>query len=171
MAKRGRPKKVTTTIAMATAAPAPAQNGKPGQPDGETTSGYFRRQLKANSALLQTRSNSELLSRWLADNPGQTAVPPNVQKILANVKGILRKKARERGKPKTATEQVAHVAVAITTSEPTPVGKTASKSLETLEEQIDDCLTMARSVDADGLVDVIRALRSARNTVVWKLGQ
>ena len=43
--------------------------------------------------------------------------------------------------------------------------------LETLEEQIDECLTYARSLGHEGLeVDVIFHLRKARNGVVWKMG-
>jgi hypothetical protein len=36
---------------------------------------------------------------------------------------------------------------------------------------IDDCLTAAKKMDREGLDDVIRLLRNARNGVVWKLGQ
>jgi hypothetical protein len=39
-----------------------------------------------------------------------------------------------------------------------------------IEEQIDDCLTAAKHMDREGLDDVIRLLRNARNAVVWKLG-
>jgi hypothetical protein len=40
-----------------------------------------------------------------------------------------------------------------------------------LEEHIDDCLTVAKLLDREGLGHVIRLLRQARNEVVWKLGQ
>jgi hypothetical protein len=43
--------------------------------------------------------------------------------------------------------------------------------LESLELVIDDCLTLARKMDREGLADVIGLLRQARNAVVWKLGQ
>jgi DNA-binding MurR/RpiR family transcriptional regulator len=42
---------------------------------------------------------------------------------------------------------------------------------DTVEERIDDCLTAARNLDKDGLEEVIRLLRKARNAVVWKIGQ
>jgi DNA-binding MurR/RpiR family transcriptional regulator len=45
-----------------------------------------------------------------------------------------------------------------------------AQGLEALEEQIDDCLTVAKHMDRDALDDVIRLLRNARNAVVWKLG-
>ena len=43
--------------------------------------------------------------------------------------------------------------------------------LELLEEQIDDCLSLAKHIDREGLSHVISLLRSARNAVVWMTGQ
>jgi hypothetical protein len=136
--------------------------------NGETTSGYFRRIFKENPQLLVTRSNAELVGRWLADHPGEKAMPPKAQKLLSNVKGILRKQGRKKlGRPKKVEQDGAAHAV---TTLPKPT-RIAPKGLEALEEQIDDCLTAAKNLDRDGLVDVIRFLRNARNAVVWKLGQ
>jgi AT hook motif len=153
MAKRGRPKKsVTATTAG----------------NGETTSGYFRRIFKENPSLLVSKSNSELLSRWLADHPGHKEVPKNVQGNMSNVKSLLRKKKRKKlGRPKKV-EQAAQVE--IVGARPMPI-RVAPKGLEALEEQIDDCLTFAKKLDRDGLDEVIRLLRKGRNAVVWKLGQ
>jgi hypothetical protein len=154
MAKRGRPKKVTTASAQVE--------------NGETSSGYFRRVFTENPKLLVTRSNDELVVRWLADHPGQKAMPPKVQKHLSNVKSILRKKGRKKlGRPKT----VAQAAVVQAVSAPPTPTRIAHRGLEALEEMIDDCLTVARNMDRDGLDDVIRLLRNARNATVWKLGQ
>jgi hypothetical protein len=146
----GRPKKVTQVE------------------NGETTGGYFRRVFKENPKLLVTRSNEELLARWLTDHPGEKTVPPNVQKHMSNVKSILRQKGRKRklGRPRKVEQDGAVPAVS---TPPKPV-KVAPKGLEALEEMIDDCLTDAKRMDRDGLDDVIRLLRNARNAVVWKLG-
>jgi hypothetical protein len=153
MAKRGRPKK-------ATAAPAAA--------NGETTSGYFKRLFKENPQLLGLTSNDELFRRWLTDHPNHTEVPGNVKGILFNVKSVLRKKGRKKlGRPKKV-EQAAPVAVAVTPPRPVRIGP---KGLEALEEQIDEALTVAKHLDREGLDDVIRVLRKARNTVVCKLGE
>jgi hypothetical protein len=150
MAKVGRPKKVTQVEA-----------------NGETSSGYFRRVFNENPHLLVTRSNEELMSRWLADHPGHKAMPPKVQKHLSNVKSLLRKKGRKKlGRPKKV-EQDGAVQAASTPPKPTRI---APKGLEALEEMIDDCLTVAKHMDREGLDDVIRLLRNARNAVVWKLG-
>jgi hypothetical protein len=149
MAKMGRPKKVTQVET------------------GETTGGYFRRVFKENPKLLVTRSNDELLARWLIDHPGEKTVPPNVQKHMSNVKSLLRHKGRKKiGRPKKV-EQDGAVPAASTPPKPARI---APKGLEALEEQIDDCLTAAKRLDREGLDDVIRLLRNARNAVVWKLG-
>lgn len=160
MARPGRPKKVTSAT--------PTQNGTLAQASNETTSGYFRRLFTENPRLLVTRSNSEVLNRWLADHPGNREVPKNVQKNMAKVKGLLRKKSRKRAKS-TAVDHGAPVAAI--SSAPKAFVKAAPKSLEALEEQIDDCLTLAKRTDKEGLAEVIRMLRNARNAVVWKLGQ
>jgi len=149
MAKVGRPKKV-----------AQAEGG-------ETSSGYFRRIFKENPKLLVTRSNEELMSRWLADHPGHKAMPPKVQGHMSNVKSILRKKGRKKlGRPKKV-ERDGAVSAGSTPPKPTRI---APNRLEALEEMIDDCLTVAKHMDREGLDDVIRLLRNARNAVVWKLG-
>jgi hypothetical protein len=95
-------------------------------------------------------------------------VPERIKANLANVKSVLRKKKRKKpgrkpGRPPGAVAAV--VAVAI---EP---ARTSTKGFEQLEEQIDDCLTSARSLDREVLHNVIGLLRRARNEVVWKLGQ
>ena len=49
--------------------------------------------------------------------------------------------------------------------------RTGKATLENLEELIDECLVSAKGLDREGLDSVIRLLRHARNSVVWKLGQ
>jgi hypothetical protein len=150
MAKVGRPKKVIQAES------------------GETSSGYFRRVFKENPHLLATRSNEELMSRWVADHPGHTAMPPKAQGHMSNVKSLLRRKGRKKlGRPKKVEQDGAVQAVS-TPPKPTRI---APKGLEALEEMIDNCLTAAKHMDREGLDDVVRLLRNARNAVVWKLGQ
>src|SRR5262249_48182663 len=112
-----------------------------------------------------TRSNDELLNRWLADHPGEKEVPQRVKQILSNVKSVLRKKGRKRGRPPKPQQNLDAASAAAAPLRKHPRG------LEQLEEQIDDCLTAAKGLDRDGLEHVIRMLRQARNAVVWKLGQ
>jgi hypothetical protein len=132
--------------------------------NGESIAGYFRKVFAEAPKLLKTRSNAKLLDRWLVDHPGAREVPDSVKSSLSNIKSVLRSKKRKRRKAKAAGA-IAAVPVAVAVRQP------KTSVLETLEEQIDDCLTAARKIDKEGLEDVIRLLRKARNAVVWKLGQ
>src|SRR5262245_7314694 len=132
---------------------------------GETVSGYFRRVFAENPKLLNSRSNDELLSRWLADHPGEKEVPERIRQNLSNVKSILRKKQRKRGRRRQEQDQAAGAPAR------PDAPRRANDSLEALEEHIDEALTLARVIDREGLQSVIHLLRRARNEVVWKQGQ
>jgi hypothetical protein len=132
---------------------------------GETTAGYFRRIFQEKPRLLTTRSNEEVLNRWLADHPGETEVPRSVKVGLQNVKRLLRSKGRRRQKNASAA---AGALAAVSRRAESGVQQ---RRLETLEERIDDILMLARGLDEDGLQDVISLLRRARNEVVWRMGQ
>jgi hypothetical protein len=127
----------------------------------ETVSSYFRRVFKEKPLWLKTRSNDLVLQRWLDDHPGEKEVPKRVKQGLMNVKSVLRHRRRKR-RGKAAEDQTAEAAPA--------VPKKTSRGLEHLEEQIDECLTMARSMDREALKPIIHHLRQARNAVVWKMG-
>jgi hypothetical protein len=142
----------------------PPADGGGARPEGETISGYFRKFFAENPKLLKERSNDELLRRWLADHPGHSEVPEKVKKNLANVKSVLRKKRRKKGGSPPGAEPTAVVGAL---AKP----KSTTRGLETLEEQIDDCLSLAKRLDREGLGDVIALLRRARNGVVWMTGQ
>ena len=129
--------------------------------------GYFRKIFEEQPDLLRQRSNDPISERWLADNPGHTELPKTVRNTLANLKSTLRKKAKIRKKRKqNVNGQVPTPAASMA-----PVRGGHASSLETLEQQIDDVLDFARSLDKEGLSSIIRLLRHARNEVVWKIGQ
>jgi hypothetical protein len=129
----------------------------------ESVSGYFKQIFKERPELLNSGSNTALFERWLQDHPGENNVPNRVKYILSNVKSVVRKKGRKKAGRKIAAELPALVA---------PHASTAPlRKLESLEEQIDDCLTIAKRLDREGLADIISLLRRARNGVVWKIGQ
>jgi hypothetical protein len=135
----------------------------------ESVASYFRGVFKENPRWLKSRSNDDLLLRWLKDHPGEKEVPNRIKGIMANTKSVLRKIGRKgKYKQKQANEAVAHQAVSTKMARPT---STQSQGFEQLEEQIDECLTLAKNLDRDVLDSVIRLLRRARNEVVWKLGQ
>lgn len=136
------------------------------QAGGETISGYFRKLFKENPQWVKERSNQALIDRWLKDHPGQTEVPKNLRQNLANVKSDLRKKLRKKpGRPRKESQPV--VATAVSTEAP----RKSARRLEALEEQIDECMVLAKELDREGLADVISLLRRARNEVVWKMGE
>lgn len=147
----------------ASAKPQPTPRG-----DGASVSGYFRAIFKEHPSLLKARSNEELLQRWLADHPDEKEVPGRVKNSLSNLKSVLRKKLRKKTDREKKPEEPIRATPA---DESAPSPTTASPNLESLEEQIDDCLTMAKNLDREGLESVIHLLRRARNEVVWKLGQ
>jgi len=132
--------------------------------DKESNSSFFRMIFLENPKLLKTRSNAEVLKRWLDAHPGQKSVPKKVKESLANVKSKLRKNLRKRkGRAVVAETPEAEVIE--------QAGATIVSDLEPLEIQIDECLTLAKNIDRQRLQDIIHLLRRARNLVVWKIGQ
>jgi hypothetical protein len=151
MAKQSTAKRAKTTKTQAS--------------DAETPSGYFRRIIGEDRKLLKGRNNQVLLDRWLADHPGEKEVPKNIRAILSNVKSTMRSKRRRRKKAATAG------ANGPTTQISPAMLKGKGHKLERLEEQIDDVLGLARGMAGEGLEDIVKLLRRARNEVVWKMGQ
>jgi hypothetical protein len=140
------------------------RRGDRGQGDGESVSGYFRGVFEERPDLVKSGSNQEIFERWLADHPGEKEVPQRVKQILFNVKSLLRRKLRRKRRQAAGQARPAETAV--------PAGRPRTgQRLETLEEQIDEGLMMARALDAEGLDNVIKLLRGARNQVVMLLGQ
>ena len=133
---------------------------------GENIAGYFRKIFEENPRLLKERSNEELYQRWLADHPGHSEVPLKVRTGLQNVKSVLRSKLGKKkgGKRAQANEQGAGQEAA------RGGRRVASKALESLEYQIDECLALAKAMDVETLGDVVGLLRRARNAVIVKLG-
>src|SRR5262249_8628912 len=102
------------------------------------------------------------------DHPKVKEVPDRVKSILFNVKSKLRKKlGAKRGRPRKDGQP----AVERQPAQATPVRRPAARGLESLEAQIDDCLTLAREIDREGLEAVIDLLRKARYGVVVKQGR
>src|SRR5690242_7321089 len=108
--------------------------------DAETVSSYFRKVFAESPKLLKSRSNDALLQRWLDDHPGETEVPKRVRQSMANIKSLLRRRGRKR---RQHTEQP-QAAAAVSAP-----AKRATRGLEHLEEQIDDCLTAAKHLDRE----------------------
>ena len=127
---------------------------------GDSVGGVFRGIFQDHPQLLKTKSNDEVLARYrvaLGLAP-DAEIEKRIKSIMANVKSVMRKKARKRGRKVQAAGGA-------------PVPKVSLRSLDHLEEMIDDCLTLAKNIDREELAGVIKSLRHARNEVVWKTGQ
>lgn len=123
--------------------------------------GFFRNLFNQKPELLQQKKNDEILSYYRREN-GMAEGAPVEKRILsnlANIKSVMRKKGRKKGRR-------AAVAAGTPMEKPTR----APRNLEVLEIMIDDAMMMARSIDRDGLNDIWRHLRTARNQVVMMMG-
>jgi hypothetical protein len=134
-----------------------------------SVAGYFRQVFDAHPEWLKEKSNDPILAQYRVDH-GMAADAPvekNVKANLANLKSVLRKKSRRRGRRAAVATNAAIAVMAAPVEIPTLGGH----PFEVLEEMIDDCLTQAKNLDRDALDDVISLLRRARNAVVWKIGE
>jgi hypothetical protein len=130
--------------------------------------GYFRRIYRENPSFLKATTYDQVLQRWLEDHPGETAVPQRIKDILYNLKStLLRQAGRKPGRPRAAIQSPGGA----TSTKRVGLGAAVRRGLEHLEEQIDECLTVGKRLDREGLNDVLVLLRRARNEVVWKLGR
>jgi hypothetical protein len=118
---------------------------------------YFKQLFHEHPEWLKEKSNSVITARFKADHglAEDAVIEKKVMNNLANLKSVMRKKLRSRAAIKNVGK---------------PIIKSTNR-LENLEEQIDDCLTAAKTLDREGLEEVIHLLRRARNKVVWRLGE
>ena len=83
---------------------------------------------------------------------------------LQNIKSVLRAR---RGKRKQAKQQGAGQGPGATQlTQQAPAKRAPARGLDRLEEQIDECLGVARGLDREGLQEVIGLLREAPNALV-----
>lgn len=133
------------------------------QAQSGSMSSYWRQLFTENPKWLKAKRNKEILARYRADQgiSENSAIDKKQLQALANTKSIMRKAKRRRGRK--AAEAAAAAGA--------PVKKIRiPQGLEKLEIAIDDAMMLARSLDPDGLYDVWRQLRHARNQVVMKMG-
>jgi hypothetical protein len=140
-----------------------------------SVSGYFRGVFADRPEWLGEKSNDAILARYREDHniaPGGE-IDKKIKQNLANLKSVLRKQGRKKklGRPKKIHATASGFGATAVAVAPAAVKKTPMGKLDTLEEAIDDCLTAAKSLDREGLHDIIVLLRRARNAVVWKIGQ
>jgi hypothetical protein len=145
--------------------------------NGNSIQGYFRQLLADHPDWVEMRSNDPIFKKWLADHPGFTEVPQGVKNGLSNVKSALRNKVRTvkkaRGRPRNVVTPAGPSTASAPVAARAPVVSKVHKvdALEALEEQIDDCLSVAKRLGKEDLQQVIIYLRRARNAVVLKMGE
>jgi hypothetical protein len=132
---------------------------------GQGLGAYFRGVFQERPHWLHEKSNDLMLVRYREDHglSSDQALAPSVRNTLANLKSKMRREEREGGAALGRDAPRAPERFAELPPDNDP--------LTQLEEQIDDCLTLARNLGREGFDDVIGYLRRARNEVVWKMGQ
>jgi hypothetical protein len=141
----------------------------------DSISGYFRAIFKENRHLLKSKSNDEILARWLKDHPGEKEVPDRVKNILGNLKSVLRHQRRNKMKKKKLEQggglAVHRVVISRVASQESALTDSWTQNFERLEEAIGECMTLAQGLDEEKLANAIGLLRRARREVVWQLGE
>jgi hypothetical protein len=115
---------------------------------------------------LREQSNDLVLARYREDHGlgADQPLDPSVRTNLANIKSKLR---REGNAPAGVRAPGRWGRV----RQGSAAAGRATDRMTQLEEQIDDCLALAKHLDRSGLEQVIALLRRARNEVVCKAGQ
>jgi len=134
--------------------------------DGESRSSIFTRYFTKQPDLLRVSGFDAIADLYKSEFSGRDFTDKDRQ-IAANIKSKLRRKykigrRRRRGRPAGATAGATVAA---------PRAARANSSLAMLEDHIDESLMLAKRLDREGLDDVIKHLRRARNLVVVKMGE
>ena len=134
---------------------------------GENLSGYFRKLFQEHPHWLHEKSNDLVLAQYREDHglSPDKALEASVRNNLANLKSKVRREEREGAGAGTTGPRAAR-GPGLPAEVPS-----GNDRMAVLEEAIDECLTLAKNLDREGLGHVINLLRRARNAVVWKLGQ
>jgi hypothetical protein len=129
---------------------------------GESKSALFKRLFQSNKDLLKVPSIDDVIKMFEAET-GRSATDKD-RGVAANVKSKLRKQLGMRGRRGRRGRNPGRPAGA----QGTPVMAAARKVKNTLalEDAIEDCIYLARRMESDRLVDVIRDLRRARNHLI-----
>jgi hypothetical protein len=138
----------------------------------ETTSksGYFREIFADNPQWLKEGSNEEVIARWERDHPTQKMTDRDRQS-MANIKSQLRKKA---GMVRRRKRRKGKGAAAAPLEQPALAPRRTRSSftvLEKLEGLIDECLSLARQQESEGMQGIMKNLRVARRGVAWEMGE
>jgi hypothetical protein len=133
---------------------------------GGGLSAYFRGVFRERPQWLREKSNDLVLARYREDHglAADQALDPSVRSNLATIKSKLRREGNAPARVRAAGRWGRG------RQGPAAAGR-ATDRMTQLEEQIDDCLALAKHLDRTGLEPVIALLHRARNEVVCKTGQ
>jgi hypothetical protein len=129
----------------------------------ESKSAIFRRLYETNLDLLKVPGYDELFRMYQAEDSSRK-VGTSERQVAANVKSRLRSdhKIRGRRRGRRGRARMANGAVAPVMMTPQRVGAAHLA----LEDAIDDCIFLARRMDAVRFADVVRLLKRARNQLI-----
>ena len=129
---------------------------------GESKSAVFRRLYEGNLNLLTVPEYDELFRQYQGEDSSRK-IGTSERQVAANVKSRLRKehKFRRRRGRRGRRGRMADGAAPVMTG-PQRVGAAHLA----LEDAIDDCIFLARRMDATRFEDVVRLLKRARNHLI-----
>lgn len=129
---------------------------------GPSLAGTVKQYLNDHPEWLASADTSELVAQFQKDHPG-TPVDKRLMQSIYNVKSTMRKGetgfAKRQQSKANARQVVASAQLAGTPRRP----------LSMLEEQIDDCMILAKQIGKDQMHNVLGNLHRARNAVVVML--
>src|SRR5207248_4768509 len=130
---------------------------------GESKSAVFRRLYQSNLNLLKVPGYDELFRLYQGEDSSRE-IGTSERQVAANVKSRLRKehKFRRRRGRRAGRARSANGAVAPVMTGPQRVGAAHLA----LEDAIDDCIFLARRMDATRFEDIVRLLKRARNQLI-----
>ncbi len=129
---------------------------------GESKSAVFRRLYESKLDLLKVPGYDELFRLYQAEDSSRK-IGTSERQVAANVKSRLRKEHKFRRRRRGGRRaRSANGAVAPVMTGPQRVGAAHLA----LEDAIDDCIFLARRMDATRFEDIVRLLKKARNQLI-----
>jgi hypothetical protein len=126
---------------------------------GPSLLGIFKQYFGDHPEWLRTRSNDEVMAQFSKDHPG-IVTDKRVKQAMFNAKNHIRK----GGQGKLGRRRkVAEITAAI--HQP----QEGNGALQILENHVDDCLAMARTIGHESIREIINHLHRARNMLVLKI--
>jgi len=126
---------------------------------GPSLLGIFKQYFSDHPEWLRTRSNDDVMAQFSKDHP-KIAADKRAKQAMFNAKNHMKKGKKGRlGR----RQKVAEITAAM--KEP----QASNGALQILENHVDDCLAMARTIGHEAIRDIINHLHRARNMLVLKI--